>query len=119
MAEEEKKKIPVRKIIKITITLILVSLFAYVFFSNIFKQDNEMKSVFGVNFAIVQTGSMVDGGFDVGDFVLIKKINAEKTTLKVGDIIEIKMGEKVLKVEVLKILEHALKDDACLMYKIL
>lgn len=87
MAEEEKKKIPVRKIIKITITLILVSLFAYVFFSNIFKQDNEMKSVFGVNFAIVQTGSMVDGGFDVGDFVLIKKINAEKTTLKVGDII--------------------------------
>ena len=39
--------------------------------------------------------------------------------VKVGDILEIKMGEKVVKVEVLKVLEHALKEDASLMYKIL
>ena len=34
-------------------------------------------------------------------------------------IIEIKMGEKILKAEVLQVLEHALKNDAVLMYKIL
>ena len=39
--------------------------------------------------------------------------------VKVGDVIEIRMGEKVLKAEVLQVLEHALKGDACLMYKIL
>jgi hypothetical protein len=33
--------------------------------------------------------------------------------------IEIKMGEKVVKAEVLQVLEHALKNDAALMYKIL
>lgn len=39
--------------------------------------------------------------------------------VKVGDILEIKMGEKVLKVEVLQVLEHVLKNDATLMYKVL
>lgn len=39
--------------------------------------------------------------------------------VKVGDILEIKMGEKTLKVEVLQILEHVLKNDASLMYKVL
>ena len=39
--------------------------------------------------------------------------------VKVGDVIEIRMGEKIIKVEVLEILEHVLKNDAALMYKIL
>lgn len=39
--------------------------------------------------------------------------------VKVGDVIEIRMGEKIVKVEVLEILEHVLKNDAALMYKIL
>lgn len=39
--------------------------------------------------------------------------------VKVGDIIEIRMGEKLIKVEVLQVLEHVLKNDASLMYKIL
>ena len=39
--------------------------------------------------------------------------------VKVGDVIEIKMGEKVIRAEVLLVTEHALKNDACLMYKIL
>ena len=54
---------------------------------NIGKKDNEMKSFYGINFAVVQTGSMVDGGFDVGDFVCIKEVDASKRKLKVGDII--------------------------------
>lgn len=39
--------------------------------------------------------------------------------VSVGNIIEIGFGEKTIKVEVLKITEHALKDDASSMYKIL
>lgn len=39
--------------------------------------------------------------------------------VKIGDVLEIKMGEKTIKVEVLQILEHTLKNDASLMYKVL
>lgn len=39
--------------------------------------------------------------------------------VKEGDIIEIKMGERVIKAEVLQVLEHALKNDASLMYKVI
>lgn len=39
--------------------------------------------------------------------------------VKVGDVIEIRMGEKTVKAEVLQVLEHALKNDAGLMYKLL
>lgn len=39
--------------------------------------------------------------------------------VKVGDIIEIRMGERTIKAEVLAVLEHALKNDAPLMYKII
>lgn len=39
--------------------------------------------------------------------------------VKVGDIIEIRMGANTVKAEVLQVLEHALKNDAGLMYKLL
>ncbi len=39
--------------------------------------------------------------------------------VKVGDVIEIRFGERVIKAEVLIVAEHALKNDASLMYKVL
>ena len=39
--------------------------------------------------------------------------------VKVGDIIEIQMGENLLKAEVLIVTEHATKNDAGLMYRII
>lgn len=39
--------------------------------------------------------------------------------VKVGDIISIRMGEKVIRAEVLDVKEHALKNDAPLMYKLM
>ncbi|MBR4721363.1 MAG: RNA-binding S4 domain-containing protein [Clostridia bacterium] len=39
--------------------------------------------------------------------------------VKVGDVISIRMGGKVIKAEVTDIKEHALKNDAPLMYKLL
>lgn len=40
-------------------------------------------------------------------------------TVKVGDILEMRFGEKVYRYEVLSIAEHATKDDAELMYRAL
>ena len=39
--------------------------------------------------------------------------------VKVGDVIEIRLGERIIRAEVLVVAEHALKNDATLMYKIL
>ena len=39
--------------------------------------------------------------------------------VKPGDVIAIRMGEKTIKAEVTEIKEHALKNDAPLMYKLL
>ena len=37
--------------------------------------------------------------------------------LKIGDVIEIRFGQKILRVEVLALSEHAGKDDAAAMYR--
>ena len=37
--------------------------------------------------------------------------------VKIGDVIEIRFGERVLKVEVLTVSEHATKTDATAMYR--
>ena len=47
------------------------------------------------------------------------KIARASYDVKVGDIIEIQMGENLLKAEVLIVTEHATKNDAGLMYKII
>lgn len=39
--------------------------------------------------------------------------------VKVGDIISVRMGDKKIQAEVIDIREHALKNDAPLMYKLL
>ena len=39
--------------------------------------------------------------------------------VKEGDVISIRLGDKVIKAEVTDIKEHALKNDAPLMYKLL
>lgn len=47
------------------------------------------------------------------------KIARASYDVKVGDTIEIQMGENLLKAQVLAVNEHATKSDAGLMYKIL
>jgi len=37
--------------------------------------------------------------------------------VKIGDVIEIAFGQRTLKVEVLNVVEHVLKEDACALYK--
>ncbi|MBQ7956537.1 MAG: RNA-binding S4 domain-containing protein [Clostridia bacterium] len=47
------------------------------------------------------------------------KIARASYDVKVGDIIEIQMGSNLTKAEVLAVTEHATKNDASLMYKII
>ena len=47
------------------------------------------------------------------------KIARASYDVKVGDKIEIQMGDNLLRAEVLVVTEYAKKEDACLMYKIL
>lgn len=47
------------------------------------------------------------------------KIARASYDVKVGDVIEIRMGDNLLKAQVLVVSEHATKNDASLMYKIL
>ena len=46
------------------------------------------------------------------------KVARASYDVKVGDILEIQMGENLLRAEVLVVTEHATKNDAGLMYKI-
>ena len=47
------------------------------------------------------------------------KIARASYDVKVDDIVEIQMGANTTRIEVIKVVEHATKDDAGLMYKVL
>ena len=53
-----------------------------------------------------------------GKILLNSKVAKPGADVKVGDKIEMTFGEKVIKVKVIKIAEHALKADASDMYEI-
>lgn len=54
---------------------------------------------------------------ETGKVKINDKIAKPGTDVKENDIIEITFGEKTIKVQVLLITEHALKNDASNMYK--
>lgn len=56
---------------------------------------------------------------DSGKVKINDRAAKASTEVKIGDIIELKFGEKVTKVEVLNILEHVTKAGAAEMYKTL
>lgn len=56
---------------------------------------------------------------DAGHVTVNGKVARASYDVKVSDVIEIQMGERIIKAQVLVVTEHANKDDAVLMYKIL
>ncbi|AEF16281.1 MULTISPECIES: RNA-binding S4 domain-containing protein [Thermoanaerobacterium] len=56
---------------------------------------------------------------DKGMVFVNGKVAKAGDILKVGDIVEINFGSRVIKAEVLDIKDHALKDDADKMYRLL
>ena len=56
---------------------------------------------------------------DAGKILVNGKVQRASYSVKEGDIIEIQMGENLIKAQVLLVTEHATKDDASNMYRII
>ena len=56
---------------------------------------------------------------DEGHVTVNGKVARASYDVKVNDVLEIQMGERIIKAQVLVVTEHANKEDAPLMYKVL
>ena len=68
---------------------------------------------------LIKRRTIANEACDAGRITVNGKIVKASYDVKPGDIIEIKMGEKIIKVKVLDILEHVLKNDASSLYEVL
>ena len=68
---------------------------------------------------IIKRRTIANEACDQGRIVVNGKTVKASYDVKIGDIIEIKMGERVTRIEVADILEHVLKSDASALYKVL
>ena len=68
---------------------------------------------------LIKRRTIANEACDAGRISVNGKVAKASYDVKVGDIIEVQLGEKLLRAEVVQVLEHALKNDAVLMYKIL
>lgn len=68
---------------------------------------------------LIKRRTIANEACDAGRISVNGKLVKASYDVKEGDIIEIKMGERLIKVEVLQILEHVLKNDATMLYKVI
>ncbi len=68
---------------------------------------------------LIKRRSVANEACDTGRITVNGKVAKASYDVKVGDVIEIRFGEKVIKAQVLNIAEHVLKNDAEGLYKIL
>ena len=68
---------------------------------------------------LIKRRTIANEACDAGRISVNSKIAKASYDVRVGDVIEIKMGEKIIKVQVVKLQDHVLKDEAALMYKVL
>lgn len=68
---------------------------------------------------LIKRRTIANEACDAGRITVNGKIVKASYDVKPGDIIEIKMGERIIKVKVLDILEHVLKNDASSLYEVL
>ncbi len=68
---------------------------------------------------LIKRRTIANEACDAGRISVNGKLVKASYDVKEGDILEIKMGERITKVEVLDVKEHVLKNDASLLYKVL
>lgn len=68
---------------------------------------------------IIKRRTIANEACDQGRISVNGKVVKASYDVKIGDIIEIKMGASNLKIEVTDIREHVLKNDASALYKTL
>lgn len=68
---------------------------------------------------LIKRRTIANEACDAGRISVNGKLVKASYDVKEGDVLEIKMGERITKVEVLDVKEHVLKNDASLLYKVL
>ncbi len=68
---------------------------------------------------LIKRRSVANEACDQGRITVNGKVVKASYDVKENDIIEIRMGERITKVQVCQIAEHVLKNDAPALYKIL
>lgn len=68
---------------------------------------------------LIKRRSVANEACDQGRITVNGKVVKASYDVKENDILEIKMGERILRVQVLEIAEHVLKNDASSLYKVL
>jgi len=68
---------------------------------------------------IIKRRTIANEACDQGRVSINGKVAKASAEIKVGDIIEIRFGEKIFKAEVLNVAEHVMKNDAADMYRVL
>jgi ribosomal 50S subunit-recycling heat shock protein len=68
---------------------------------------------------LIKRRSVANEACDTGRIAVNGKVAKASYDVKVGDVIEIRFGEKLIKAEVISIAEHVRKDDAEGLYKII
>lgn len=68
---------------------------------------------------LIKRRTIANEACDQGRITVNGKVVKASYDVKVGDVIEIKMGERVIRVEVTAVMEHVLKGDAASLYKAL
>lgn len=66
---------------------------------------------------IIKRRTLANEACDAGRISVNDRLVKASYDVKVGDIIELRFGEKVLKFEVLKVAEHVTKDGATELYR--
>ena len=68
---------------------------------------------------LIKRRTIANEACDAGRITVNGKIVKASYDIKVGDVLEIKMGERIIKVRVKDVLEHVMKNDASLLYEVL
>lgn len=68
---------------------------------------------------LIKRRTVANEACENGRIALNGKVAKPAADVKEGDVIELTLGERVIKVRVLKISEHVLKNDASDMYEVI
>ena len=68
---------------------------------------------------LIKRRAVANEACDQGRITVNGKVVKASYDVKENDIIEIKLGERVIKVSVADIKEHVLKNDACALYEVI
>lgn len=68
---------------------------------------------------IIKRRTVANEACDAGRVLVNDKVERASYAVKIGDVIEVQMGAKPFRAEVVSINEYAKKEDAPLMYKVL